>query len=273
MFFASKNIVITGGSSGLGLALAQRMAQQGAHIGLIARNADKLQQAAAAVSQQAAAAPVYYQAVDVVDATATTAAIERLTQQLGGIDILINSAGILREGYFENLSIDTFKEVLDINLCGVINATQAALPQLKASRGQLVNIASVAGLTGVFGYTAYCASKHALVGLTESLRYELRPRGISVQLVCPPEFDSPMVDALELQRTAENKAQCSMLPKVAIEPIVDSTLAAIRAGRYMTVTGRKAAMVASLLRYLPGLFRAVTDRTIARVYQGPDSAK
>jgi 3-dehydrosphinganine reductase len=195
--------------------------------------------------------------------------MERIAQSGGGIDVLINSAGILREGHFETLPMSAFREVMETNFFGLLNVTRAALPYLRASHGRLVNIASVAGLAGVFGYTPYCSSKHALVGLTESLRLELVPQGIRVHLVCPAEFDSPMVDELDTYRTPENRAQVQTIPKSSVDTIAKDTLAGIRAERFLIVPGTTARLAAFGLRHFPGFFRANGDRTVRKVYRGP----
>jgi 3-dehydrosphinganine reductase len=209
------------------------------------------------------------ESADVADEARMTHLMADIARSDGGLDMLINSAGILREGYFEMLPMSTFREVMETNFFGLVSATRAALPYLKACRGRLVNIASLGGLGGVFGYTAYCSSKHALVGLTESLRYELHPQGVTVHLVCPAEFDSPMVDELDTYRTPENRAHVLTVPKTSVDTIVKGTLDGIRAGRFLIVPGGFARGAAFGLRHFPGLFRASADRTLKKVYRGP----
>lgn len=267
--FRNQRIVITGGSSGLGLALAHALARDGARLTLIARDPHKLEAAASAVQGAAPGTSVQVVSVNVADEAKVANAMERIALSGGGIDVLINSAGILREGYFEKLPMSTFREVMETNFFGLLNATRAALPYLRTSHGRLVNIASVAGLAGVFGYTTYCSSKHALVGLTESLRYELRPQGIRVHLVCPAEFDSPMVDELDTYRTPENRAHVLTIPKASVDTIVKDTLAGIRAERFLIVPGTTARVAAFGLRHFPGIFRANADRMLRKVYRGP----
>lgn len=262
--FNAKHIVITGGSSGLGLELAHRLAAEGARLTLIARDPQKLEQAASDVRRRMPTAQVNVQAVDVCDEQATLAAMQQIAGQHQGIDMLINSAGILREGYFEQLPMADFRDVMEINYFGLLNSTRAALPFLRQSHGRLVNIASMAGLTGAFGYTQYCASKHALVGLSEVLRYELKPQGIQVHLVCPGEFDSPMVDAVDQYRTAENRAHVQTIPKTGVQVIATDTLAGIRAGKFMIIPGRTTRLAAWVVRHFPQLNRWVGDRIIAR---------
>lgn len=262
--FQDRRIVITGGSSGLGLALAHALAREGAQLTLVARNPHKLEDAAAAIRARVPRARVAVETVDVVDAGRTTETFARIASAMGGIDMLVNSAGVLREGRFEELPPETFRELMEINYVGVLNTTRAALAQLKASRGCLVNIASMAGMTGVFGLTAYCASKHALVGLSEVLRYELRPQGVRVQLVCPTEFDSPLVAAFDPTRTPENRAHALTVPRVDIGTIVAGTLAGLRSQRFLIVPGRRSRLAAWGIRHFPALARAMGDRSIAR---------
>lgn len=266
----TRRILITGGSSGLGLALAHALAARGDTVALLARDARKLEAAAEAVRAKKPGASVHTVACDVQDVAALEAAMGLVVGSMGGLDVLVNSAGILREGYFEALDLATHREVMDINYFGTLNAIRAALPHLRNSRrGRIVNIASVAGLTGVFGYTAYCASKHALVGLTESLRFELEPQGLVVKLVCPGEFDSPMVDALDLGRTPENRAHAHTIPKVGVDVIVDSVVRGLEGDDFFLVPGTLAKLSVLALQHFPRLGRFLGDLRVRRAYVGP----
>ena len=106
------------------------------------------------------------------DSTSVNSFQNEVQQKHEHIDILINCAGILKEGYFENLSEDAFQQVMNVNFFGMLKMIKTFLPMLKQSQGRIVNIASMAGLEGVFGYTPYCSSKHAVVGLTKCLDFE-----------------------------------------------------------------------------------------------------
>ncbi|MBO0854364.1 MAG: SDR family oxidoreductase [Nocardia sp.] len=263
-----RHIVITGGSSGLGLEIAHQLAPRGVRLTLVARNTAKLDAARAEIGDKHPGALVETLSVDVSDQAALDAAFSELAAA-GPIDVLVNSAGILREGYFEDLTDDDFRAVMDVNLFGTINAARAVLPHLKASRGQVVNIASVAGLTGVFGYTPYCASKHALVGFTDALRYELEPQGVSVVLVCPGEFDSPMVDALDRTRTPENREHTLTIPKLSVDAIAKATIKGIDRDDRVVVPGVVTQAVVAANRLLPAVAGAVGRRAVKKVYQGP----
>ena len=269
----SRKIVITGGSSGLGLALARACILQGHAVALVARDPVKLESAAQALRQLRANARVVVSATDVQNPDALQQAFQYIATELGGIDTLINSAGILREGYFETLPLQAHREVMDINYFGTLNTIHAALPYLKKTfKPSIINIASIAGLTGVFGYSAYCASKHALVGLSEVLRYELAPQGITVQLICPPEFDSPMVDALDLSRTPENREHTLTIPKVTVEVIVADVMRAMNGRNFFTVPGRLARLSALGLRHFPVVSRLIGDARVRKAYVGPQTS-
>ena len=263
--FRDKVVVITGGSSGLGLELAHRLAREGARLVLMARDPARLEAAAREVRAAQPGAHVEVESLDVRDEAAANACMQRVADRLGGIDMLVNSAGILREGRFDQMPMAVYREVMEVNDFGLMIATRAALPHLLRSRGRLVNIASIAGITGAYGYTAYCASKHALVGLSEAQRYELAPDGIAVHVVCPGEFDSPMVDEVDKYRSAENRAHALTVPKVSAAVVADGTLAGIRAGKFFIVPGVATRVTASGIRHFPSLIRALGDRTIRRV--------
>ncbi len=262
-------VIVTGGSSGLGLQLATRLAVDGASVALVARDRDRLERARERILASVPSALVVTASVDVIDDAAVATAFAWLAGELGGIDMLINAAGILREGYFELCPESMFREVMDVNYFGVLNCTRAALPHLKKARGKLVNVASIGGLAGVFGYAAYNASKFAIVGLSEALYYELEPQEISVHLICPSEFDSAMVAGIDASRTPENRAHTLTIPKHDVDTIACGSLAGIAHGRFLTVPGRRARLAVALMRHLPGLTRRLGAARVRAVYRGP----
>jgi 3-dehydrosphinganine reductase len=264
-----RKVILTGGSSGLGLALAAPLLGRGDVVTLVARDPVKLAAAASQLREKVPNAKVEVLALDVSGAD-VAAGLAKAVQAMGGLDLLINSAGILREGYIEKLTEQDYRQTFDINYFGTLRTIRAALPFLKASgRGQIVNIASVAALTGVFGYTAYCSSKYALLGLSEALRAELKPQGIKVQVVCPPEFDSPMVDALDQTRTPENQAHTLTIPKLGVSPVVDAIMAGLEKSPFLIVPGAQTRLMAFGIRCFPGISRWVADRRIQAAYHGP----
>lgn len=265
----NRKVILTGGSSGLGFALAVPLLRRGDHVMLVARDPIKLDEAVHQLREKVPQANVYGLSLD-VSGTGVDAGIASAVKILGGLDLLINSAGILREGYIENLTEQDYRQTFDINFFGTLRVIRAALPFLKASGcGQIINIASVAALTGVFGYTAYCSSKYALLGLSEALRAELKPQGIKVQVVCPPEFDSPMVDNLNQTRTPENQAHTLTIPKLDVGTVVNDIMAGIDRSQFLIVPGVQTRLMTFGIRFFPGISRFVADRRIQAAYCGP----
>ena len=260
--FEGKRIVITGGSSGAGKELARQLLACGASVTLLARDQAKLEAARDELCSAAAAERVAVAACDVTD----PASVERVFAPLSalGIDLLVCSAGVLTEGRFDEQSLESYRRVIDTNLFGALHCARAALPALRHSRGRIVNLASVAGLLGVYGYGPYCASKHALVGLTETMRIELRPQGVRVHLVCPPEFESPMVDEVERYRSAENRAMARGIGVMTVEAVVSEILRGLEKDRYLIIPGRNARIATTLARLFPGRARATIDAGIQR---------
>jgi 3-dehydrosphinganine reductase len=262
--FKGKNVVITGGSSGLGLAIARKLAVRGAMITLVARNREKLEMAKTEILS--AGGPVYIFSSDVSRIESITETFKKIEAEVGPPDILINSAGMLREGYFDQLPLETFREVMETNYFGVLNSIKAALPYIIKRKGWIVNIASVAGLMGVFGYTSYCSSKFAVVGLTESLRSELKPLGVKVHLVCPSEFVSPMTLDLNDTRTPENKAHTLTIPEYDIETMVKDTIKGMEKGKFLIIPGLLCRLTVLGARNFPAIMRFVSDFRIQKAF-------
>lgn len=256
----NQNILITGGSSGLGLSLAKAVASNNKLL-LIARNLNKLEEAKALIEAVAPNTRITVCSIDIMQPNAEDL-LKQAIAEFGGLDLLINSAGILREGYFEKLSMDDFRSTMDINFFGTLCCIRAALPSLKARGGTILNVASIAGLTGVFGYAAYCSSKHALIGLTEALSYELKPMGVKIQVACPPEFDSPMVDALEQSRTPENKAHTLTIPKMSVEAITKGILNGLNGNSLIIIPGLQSKLMAFFIQHFPAISRLVAHLKI-----------
>lgn len=267
-----QHAVITGGSSGLGLELALQLAGRGVAVTLVAQDPHRLKRAGERVAAVAASTQVATRSVDVSDVDAVQAAFDEVRAASGGIDLLINSAGILREGYFERLNHDDFRAVMDVDFFGVLNATTACLPYLKEGGGHLVNVSSMAGMLGVFGLTAYAAAKHALNGFTNSLRIEMVPQGVTVQLVCPPEFDSPMVAALDTYRTPENRAMVKSVAPLSVTQVARETIRGIDNREPLTIPGAASRLTWRASRYAPTLLDRYFQRRLAAVYRGPMSA-
>ena len=177
-------VLITGGSRGLGLALARHFAEEGAHLALVARTEEDLEQAAEELRGRGA--EVLLTAGDVSQPEHAAAAVKQATRRFGRLDVLVNNAGVIQVGPLAHMTTEDFEEAMGVHFWGAYHMMQAALPHLSARReGRIVNVASVGGLVAVPHLAPYSASKFALVGLSDGLRAELRERGIYVTTVCP----------------------------------------------------------------------------------------
>ncbi len=180
--FHDQVVIITGASSGIGRATATLFAQQGARVALAARSADELEALAATLGgpQRAIAVPT-----DVSDPDQCERLIAETVAAFGRIDALINNAGMIVSGRFESLQPGDAEYQFAVNFFGALYCTRAALPHLKASRGVIVNVSSVAGLIGTPTSSVYAASKAAMNAWARALRVELQPDGVGVVTVCP----------------------------------------------------------------------------------------
>jgi 3-hydroxybutyrate dehydrogenase len=180
---------VTGGGRGIGRAVALAFAEPGATIAIAARSVRQLEEAAAAVRGRGAEA--IRLTMDVTDAGAVTAALTDLAARTERLDVLVNNAGI-GGGQAVLASDDSaWRRIIDTNVIGTYLVTRAALPLMRDG-GRIINMSSVLGRFGVPGYTAYCTSKHAVIGFTRALALELAPRSIAVNAVCPGWVDTDM---------------------------------------------------------------------------------
>jgi NAD(P)-dependent dehydrogenase (short-subunit alcohol dehydrogenase family)/uncharacterized protein YndB with AHSA1/START domain len=194
---AGQRVLITGGSSGIGLAVAEALAREGAEIALLARNELGLAAAKRRLAESGAEAVTV--AADVTDHDALAAGIETAVAELGGLDVLVTSAASLSFGRFTETDTADFEATIETVLGGTIATIRAALPHLERSRGAVVAVGSIAARMPLPGMAAYTTSKHGLVGFLDTLRIELEEEGSSVtlSLVHPGAVDTPLWSNLE----------------------------------------------------------------------------
>ncbi len=190
MRFEGKSAIVTGAASGIGRAVAVRLAREGASVIIGDRNAEGLAETAAMIGDTAHAI-----AFDVSDPEACTDIVAQAVARNGGLDILCNIAGVLDFAPLDQFTVERWSRVIAINLGGVFFMAQAAMPHLIATRGCVVNMASAAGLVGVPYNAPYTASKHAVVGLTKALALEFANQGVRINAICPTGVKTPMVSA------------------------------------------------------------------------------
>jgi short-subunit dehydrogenase len=182
--FREKTVIVTGASSGIGRALALRLADEGAWLALAARNSQRLD--AVATECRARGAKATVMRTDVAQEYQCEELIQRTRETYGRIDMLVNNAGIDVVSKLEDLSdLSLFKQVVDVNFYGTVHCTYHALPYLKETVGRIVNISSLGGVLAIPYNTSYIASKFAVIGFSDSLRMEVEQEGVSVTVICP----------------------------------------------------------------------------------------
>lgn len=257
----TRKVFITGGSSGIGLELAKHYVQEGDNVVLLARNQSKLDDAVVECEHIASAGQAVSSAsLDVADFDTLPVELEAICAQHGTPDLLILSAGVVESKRFLEMSREDFDWIMQVNLGGVREVTRNVLPAMLArGSGQLVIISSMAGLIGTYGYSAYCASKFALQGFAASLQHEIAGTGVSINMVCPGEVDTPMVQAEAgsiLPQTRFMKDTVGTLPAdVAARKIA----AGIAADKSLIVPGVRPWLTSRFARHFPRLFTASTS--------------
>jgi short-subunit dehydrogenase len=251
-----RRIVLTGASSGIGLATARFLARQGARLALISRSRDGLEAAASAVT--AAGSPAAVFAVDVSDRGALERAIAAATDHLGGIDVLIPCAAALAYGAFDELSAEDFERSHDVTFRGVVNTVRAGLPELERSGGSIVAVVSMASKVPIPLHSPYVAAKHAVRGFLGSLRVELRNRGsrVEVSMVHPAFIGTPFFDHATSARATRPHP---LRPVYRPEDVAATVLACVHHPRAEVNVGGSATMFDFLTR----LARPLSDLLLA----------
>lgn len=267
MIFHDKIVLVTGGSSGIGLATAQAFAREGAHVWLLARDEERLASATRQVLDVCGCCDQKcgFVQCDVADYEQTIAAITRVVEQAGQPDILINSAGIVRPGYFHELDLPLYREMMEVNYFGALRMIKAVAPAMMARRsGHIVNVASGAALVPGFGYSAYAPTKHALRGLSDVLRIELKPYNVRISIVYPPDTDTPQLAGEAPYKPFEAKQIYEGTAIVSPEFVATAILKGVKRGQYTIMPGLEMKAAALAARWLGDWQFNVLDWLVAR---------
>lgn len=260
--FRGKVVLVTGGASGIGAALAQRLARIGARVAVLDRDGPAAQAIASSLEREGREALAI--ACDVTSPAACQAAVARAIEAFGGIDVLVNNAGITHLGRFVETRTEVIRQVLEVNFFGAVHCTRAALPSLLARRGAVVVIGSVAGRAPLATRTGYAASKHALHGFFESLRAEHLDDGLGVLLV-DPAFVRTAIGAHALGpdgAPAPPGARTGVADAIPPQQVADAVLRALERRRRHVYVPWRAGLYVWLAHLAPGFFaRAMARRT------------
>ncbi len=262
--FAGKQVYVVGGSMGIGLAIARRVAALGADVTLFARREGPLREAERSVGE-AATRPgqrVASRQMDVADRGQVAAVMAATVADLGPPDVVINNAGRACPHRFEDVTDAQFEETMRVNLHGCWYVVKAVLPYLRDRGGYIVNTSSMAGLVGVYGYTDYCASKFGLNGFSEALRSELKRYRITVSVLCPPDTDTPGFAAENQTKPVETKAISAAAKVMTAEAVAEALLQGMARRRLLIVPGWDGRVLLFVRRMFPRLLEWWMDRTI-----------
>lgn len=265
--FENKLALITGGSSGIGLALAKMLSSRGANVYLLARRPDVLHSALIKVKSAARSIDQHFGtlAVDVADLEQVNEEIAAFVEQTGVPDLLINSAGVTQPGQFEEQDPTLFRWIMDINILGMMYITRALLPgMLERRSGVIVNISSLVGFLGAYGYVAYGASKFAVRGFSDALRAEMKPRGIQVSVVFPPDTQTPQLEGEAPYKPAVTQALSDNAGVLSAESVAETILKGISRRKYIIIPGFESKLF-YFINSLPGnLAYPIMDIMIAQ---------
>ncbi|CAH9088264.1 unnamed protein product [Cuscuta europaea] len=227
----NRHVFITGGSSGIGLAVAHLAALEGAKVSLLARSAEKLENAKRAI-RLATGCDVAVFSADVRDYDALKKAVE----EAGPVDVLVCNQGVFMAQELETQDLDEVKLTIDVNLTGTFNLIKAALPGMKNRRnpgpGSIAIMSSQAGQVGIYGYTAYCATKFGLRGMAEALQQEVVADNIHVSLIFPPDTDTPGLDEDNKTRPQLTRILAASSGTMKAEEVAKKALDGIKSGNF-----------------------------------------
>jgi short-subunit dehydrogenase len=265
--FENKIAIVTGAASGIGQALARDLANQGADVALADVQIDAANNVAAEICRSGRKASAHY--LDVIDSDAVEGLVTRIAAEKGRLDYMFNNAGIAIIGEFRDFSTADWKRILDINVCGVLAGTAAAYAvMIRQGAGHIVNTASVAGLVPSPGFAAYCASKHAIVGFSTSLRAEAAEYGVKVSAVCPgfiktSIFDSKMVGIPKESKIKARAFNVSITP----EECAAHALKGVAKNKAIIPVTSHAKVMWLLNRYFPGAMQSISRRMAKQLHK------
>lgn len=253
--FSDKVVVVTGGAGGIGRALCRRFLRAGAHVAALDLDAEAL--------SEIESEGVLALRCNVTNAEDCERAAGAVRERWGGIDVLINNAGLVHRSSFRDTDVSVFRRVMEVNYFGSLNVTKAALESLIARRGLIIVTSSIAGLVPLYGRSGYSASKHALHGLFETLRSELEP-DVGVLMVCPSFTQSGFEQrALDAHGGRVTRGRSRVGGEATPESVADAVFDAAANNRRLLVLSPVGKLAVWLSRVAPALYQRNMVRKLA----------
>ena len=268
MDLTGKCAIVTGGSNGIGTAIARLLARNGANVFLIARTQEPLRLASEETRQEArnASQRFGFFSADVSDQSAVQNAVGAAEAECGPVAVLVNSAGFHRTGYVEKLPMSDIEDEVRVNYLGTVYMVKQVLPgMIERREGWIQNVSSLAGLKGIFGYAGYSGSKFAVMGFSEAIRSELRPYGISVSALCPPDVDVEKLEHyVEREQPLENVRVSEGAKAIQPEDVARAAIAGMERGSFIISPGSSGKVLHLVNRLAPWAVDRILNRTIDR---------
>ena len=261
----NKKVLITGGSSGVGKALAELCVQNGAHVAIVARQEQSLNETKAHLDEMVLeqGQKVVAFRLDIRNLNEVSECSKDILKELGGLDILINNAGISEPGLAKDMDVDAIRNIIETNYFGSLNMTKSFLDHFSKQRsGHISFVSSVLGFMGVYGHSAYSASKFALSGLAESLRQELKPFNIKVSIAFIPNVDTPLLIREQASEPEITKMIAGKNHTYSPEEIAKIYLKEILGNKFHIVPGFDTKLLYYAQRFCPALVRYIADRPL-----------
>ena len=274
MDIANRTIYITGGTSGMGLMAAKMLAGLGAHIVVFNLNGDEAAMQSIADARRAPSQRIGFFQVNIADRAAVLSTVGDAVIKCGAPDVMINMAGIGGAAAFTEMKADLFDRIMQVNVQGTRNVVEAVLPHMLARKeGKIVLVGSMGGIIPVYGYTAYGASKFAVVGFAQCLRYELKPEWISVACFCPGEVETPGLAGERKSLPPASAALKKIGGTLPVEVAVRGLIEGIQKDQFMIIPGFKVKLTYWLYRITPTMiWNAITDAIVSKALRGPSKS-
>lgn len=263
--FLGNRVLITGGSSGIGLAIAKEFAALGAKVCVVARDVVKLSKAREEIQGLYPDATVLMYHADVTSIQSLDRIKAGLEKEWGSLDTLVCSAGLILCGRFEDQPLEETEYVFDTNYWGTHYAIRSFLPLLKESSiGRVVIISSVVGFTGLFGYSHYAPSKFAVAGLAETLRMEFADYGIKVLVAYPPDTQTPQLEFEKSNTLPESIALSGGSKVLSAEYVAQKILAGICRNKFDILFNSQSLQIRIVKGLLPKLYYSIVDKIVRK---------
>ena len=266
---AGKRLYITGGSSGIGKATAIEAVRAGAHVVISARGEGRLNEVLEELKKHAGEGQIVDAVrVDIADRAQVEETASVILEKLGGLDILINNAGVAHVERIEEASPDVYVRMMEINYLGTVWTTLAFVPHFQKQRsGTIAAVSSTLGLMGLVGYSAYAGSKYAITGFYDCLRQDLLKDGVQVSVMFPADVDTPQLAEENKIKPPETKALASTASLAQPEVVARAFLKGLLGGKYHIMPGFENRSILWAHHKVPWLVRWVIDRDLKKFWK------